>query len=223
MLMRQSVPDFAPSVDRFCDFVRERVQSMSAGNMTAFCRALGFNDHGLKGWLNKGERPSFPQFMHLCYGVNVMPTDVFAKLSLPAKGNEFRSLPSKFKERKVCPRPSPQRRKEWEVSLNAKLISQESQAVNMIAADLGVNASCLRYWFPDLCTLLSERHKVAAKTRAEVHHAQQSRRVEEVVRLIHVDGRYPSRRQVGNMLRNEGMSLVEPYLLRAYKKAIGDL
>ncbi len=223
MVARQSEPDFTPFADRFLDFVRERVQAMAGGNQAVFCRAVGFKNQGLKGWLNNGERPSFSQFLTLCYGVNVMPTDVFAESPLTTVGTEFRSLSGKLKERKVCPRPSLQRRKELEDSLNTLLISKESLSVKIIAANLGVSQNCLRYWFPDLCALLSEHHKIAVKARSEIHQTKQSRRVEEVVKMIHAEGRYPSQRQVDYILKNEGMSLAQPHLLQAYLKALGSL
>lgn len=223
MVKHQSEPDFVPSADRFRDFVREQIQSMAAGNKAAFCRAVGFNDRGLDGWLNKGEHPSVTQFLALCYGVQVMPTDVFAGAPLSTVGTGLRLPPRKLKNRGVCPRPSPQRRKELEVFLHARLNSEESPPVKIIAADLGVSSSCLRYWFPDMCAALSKQHRVAAKNRSEIHQAQQCRRVAEVVSMIRVDGRYPSRRQINYVLRREGMSLAQPHLLRAYLKALGDL
>lgn len=223
MVMRQTEPGFTPSVGRFRDFVREQVQALAAGNRAAFCRAVGFNDRGLNGWLNKGERPAVTQFLALCYGVNVMPADVFAGTSPSTVGTGLRLPPSKLKCRGHCPRPSPQKRKEWEEFLRIWLNSEESLPVTAIAADLGVGPSCLRYWFPDLCALLSKRHRVAAKVRSEIHRAQQSRRVDEIVRMIRVDGRYPSHRQVNTVLRQEGMSLAQPHLLQAYLKALGDL
>ena len=223
MVMRQSEPWFTPSVDRFRDFVREQVQTMAAGNKAAFCRAVGFNDRGLDGWLNKGERPAATQFLTLCYGVQVMPTDVFAGSLLSTVGTGLRLPPGKLKDRGICPRPSLQRRKELEEFLRIRLNSDESPPVKIIAAGLGVSQSCLRYWFPDLCGLLSKRHIGAAKARSEIHQAQQSRRVEEVVRMIRVDGRYPSRRQVNYVLRQESMSLAQPHLLQTYLKALGEL
>lgn len=223
MVMHQSEPGFTPSVGRFRDFVREQVQALTTGNRAAFCRAVGFNDHGLNNWLNKGERPAVTQFLAFCYGVKVMPTDIFAGSPPSPTGTELRSPPNKLKGRGLCPRPSLQRRKEWEQFLHIQLNSEESLPVKAIAANLGVGPSCLRYWFPDLCASLSKRHRVAAKARSDIYRAQQSRRVEEVVRMIYVDGRYPSHRRVNTMLRQEGMSLVQPHILRVYLKALENL
>lgn len=220
MVMRQSEPGFTPSIGRFRDFVREQVQALTAGNRAAFCRAVGFDDHGLNGWLNKGERPAATQFLALCYGVRIMPADVFAGAPPSTVGNGLRSLPSKLKVRGLSLRPSPQRRKELEEFLHSCLNSEESLSVMAIAADLGVSPGCLRYWFPDLCAALSKRHSVAAKARSKIHRAQQSDRVEVVVKMICLDDRYPSHRQVNTVLRQEGMSLAQPHLLTAYLKAL---
>lgn len=223
MVLRQSEPDFAPSVDRFRDFVREQIQVIAAGNRAAFCRAIGFNDRGLNGLLIKGERPAATQFLAMCYSMQVMPTNIFAGESLSMNGKGLCLPPSKLKDRGACPRPSLQRRKELEDSLHARLNSEAGLSVKEIAADLGVSGSCLRYWFPDLCATLSKRHKVAAKVRSAIQQERQSRRVEDVVRIIHVEGRYPSQRQVDYVLRKEGMSLVQPPLMQAYLKALKEL
>lgn len=223
MVMRQSEPDFSPSAGRFRDFVRQQVQALTAGNRAAFCRAVGFNDRGLNGWLNKGERPAVTQFLALCYGVNVMPVDAFAGASPSTVGTGLRLPPSKLKGRGHCPRPSPKRRKELEEFLHIQLNSEKSLPVTAIAAGLGIGPSCLRYWFPDLCAALSERHGIAAKARSEIHRAQQGRRVEEVVRMVRDNGQYPSQRQVNAVLRQEGKSLAQPHLLQAYLKALGGL
>lgn len=127
MVMRQSEPGFTSSVGRFRDFVQEQVQTLTTGNRAAFCRAVGFNDRGLNGWLNKGERPAVTQFLALCYGVKVTPTEIFMGLLPSAVGTGLRLPPSKLKGRRLCQRPSPERRKELEVLLHIRLNSEVSR------------------------------------------------------------------------------------------------
>lgn len=151
-----------------------------------------------------------------------MPTEIFTGSPVFPAGIGLRLPPNKLKNREICPRPMPARRQELGELLRVRLNSAESKPVTAIATDLDISSSCLRYWFPELCALLSERHRVAAKAHSEIHRAQQSRRVEEVMQMICADGRYPSRRQVNRVLRREGMSLAQPHLLQAYLKALGD-
>jgi hypothetical protein len=92
--------------------------------------------------------------------------------------------------------------------------------VSAVAAELGLPASFLRYWFPELCGQLTAKYRKATKTRSEAHQARQRRRVEEIVRLVRAEGDYPSRRRVNNLLRGESMSLAQPHLLEAYRKAL---
>lgn len=57
------------------------------------------------------------------------------------------------------------------------------------------------------------------KQRSTAYRAKQCRRVEEIVLNIAEKGRYPSMRQVNYHLRKEGMSLIQPHLIQAYRKA----
>jgi hypothetical protein len=222
MVSNHAELNFVPSVEKFRDFVRQEVQRRTGGNKAEFCRSVGLKPQAIHGWLNKAERPSLTQFLTLCYGIGVMPTDVFTAASISTVVTEF-CLPSgQLKKRKNCSRPDYQRQKEFESVLNAQLISVESLSVNAIAVHLGVSSGCLRYWFPDLCAQLSERYKVAVRNRAEAHQMKQRSRVKDVVKMIIEEGRYPSQRQVEYVLRNEGMTLIKPHMLQAYKEALGD-
>lgn len=222
IVKHQSQPGFSPSVGRFRDFIRERIRSLSAGNRAAFCRAVGFHDRALNGWLSKGECPAIPQFLALCYGMKVMPTDIFTG-TVSAVDGEPRLPPRKLKNRQVNPRPTLFCRQGWEQHLHLRLKSEEGVSLAAVAAGLDVTSGCLRYWFPDLCSQVSARYKALSKARSEGHKAQQSHRVEEVMRKICAEGRYPSRRQVNLVLKRDHMSLAQPHLLKAYLNMLANL
>ncbi|OIQ97594.1 hypothetical protein GALL_203530 [mine drainage metagenome] len=219
MLLRQSQQGFAPTVARFRDFVLQQVRVSNGGNRAAFCRALGFDTHGLNGWLDKQQRPSITQFLAFCHGVTVMPPDIFSE-DLPQACEQPSRPVEKLKDRASCPRPTRERLRRMKEHLDASMASTDCRPVASIAANLGVGPSCLRYWFPDLCRALGERHRSVVKERAAVNLVLQRARVQEVVRKILANGEYPSRRRVNNVLHHEHMSLALPHLLNAYLKAL---
>lgn len=220
MVARQSTSRFTPSLERFRKFVHECVAAHTGGNRTAFCRALGFNEFGVSGWLNKNERPSITQFLALCYGTETMPTDIFNVSRPPTPTVRLRSPLEKLKDRAVRPRPGPDRRMTMKQALEGYWKSVDSRSVSSIAKDLGLSISCLRYWFPDLCKLLSDQHRAAAMKRSEGRQTQQCALVEKVVGSLKSEGNIPSKRKVDRLLRVEGLSLSQPHLTEAYQKAV---
>lgn len=221
LLLRQSQQGFVPTVARFRDFVRQHVRVSTGGNRAAFCRAIGFDTHGLNGWLDKQQRPSITQFLAFCHGVKVMPPDIFSEY-LPQACEQPSRPVGKLKYRASCPRPTRERLRQMKEHLDASMASTDCRPVASIAVNLGVGPSCLRYWFPNLCRALGERHRSAVKERAAVNQVLQRARVQEVVRQIKAEGEYPSRRRVNNVLHRERMSLALPHLLNAYLRALHD-
>lgn len=220
MIQRQSELGYAPTFGRFQEFVTRQVEAMTGGNRAAFCRLLGFDNHGLRGWLDRNERPSFTQFLALCYALNVMPADIFRDNRSMEVTAQLRNPIETRKKRRVCARPSPEKRKELEAILQAILESGDRRSVSSIATELGVRPSCLRYWFPEICTTLSERHRQSAKTCAVLRQEMQCARIVEIVKQIESEGVYPSRRRVTRALRPERISLIKSRLSDAYCKAV---
>lgn len=220
MIQRQSELGYAPTYGRFQEFVTRQVEAITEGNRAAFCRLLGFDNHGLRGWLDRNERPSFTQFLALCYALNVMPADIFRDDRSMEVTAQLRNPIEARKKRRACARPSLEKRKELEAILQAILESGDRRSVSSIATELGVRPSCLRYWFPEICTTLSERHRQSAKTCAVLRQEMQCARIVEIVKQIESEGVYPSRRRVTRALRPERISLIKSRLSDAYCKAV---
>lgn len=221
MLARQSESGFSPTAVRFRAFVLEAVAASADGNRAAFCRAIGLRGDALNGWINKDERPSMSQLLKVCYGVKVMPSDVCLMAGEGQGRNALRASAGALKNRAPCPRLTPDRRAELEVFVRARLIAPECPPVSAIAAEMGVASRCLRYWFPELCRLLTARYREGAGQRSAEHRAKQCLRVAGLVRQLREAGEYPSFRKVNALLRHEGMSLVQPHLHDAYRAAMG--
>lgn len=220
MVSRQSLPGLAPTRERFLDFVREQVAVHAGGNRAAFCRAIGLNEFGVSGWLNKGERPSITQFLTVCYGTNTLPIEIFHSAGQPAQMAGLRMSAGKLKERVASPRLEPARRVLVAKILQEYLNIGAGQSVSVIAKSLGVGRACLRYWFPDLCKLLSEQHRTMATKRSNKRHWQQCMLVEEVMSMIQAEGGKPTKRKVDKLLRTKGISLSQPHLMSAYRKLL---
>ena len=218
MVARQSMPNFAPTRERFQEFVREQVAVHTGGNRAAFCRALGLNEFGVSGWLNKGERPSITQFLTVCYGTKTLPVEIFHASGQPAPMADLRKLEGKLKERIAPPRLVPARRAAVEQILQEHLNIGAGQSVSVLAKNIGVGRACLRYWFPELCKLLSEQHRTMAKKRSDDRHKQQCMLVEEVMSKVYAEGSQLTKRKVDKLLRAKGITLSQPHLMSAYRK-----
>lgn len=220
MVTRQSTPGIVPTRERFHEFVREQVATHTGGNRAAFCRAIGVNEFGVSGWLNKGERPSITQFLTLCYGTNTLPVEIFYASSQLTPMAGLRMPAEKLKERVAPPRLAPARRVAVEKILQEHLNTGAGQSVSIIAKELGVGRACLRYWFSDLCKLLSEQHRTMTKKRSDDRHKQQCMLVDEVMTRIQAEGSQPTKRKVDKLLRAKGITLSQPHLMSAYRNLL---
>lgn len=223
MVARQSTNGFVPSLVRFREFVSECVAAHTRGNRTAFCRALGFNNFGVSGWLNKNQRPSITQFLTLCYGTRTMPTDIFYGSQAPVPTAGLRLPLSKLKDRSACPRPMAEQKASFKKHLQACLKLDDGRSVKEIAKELCVSTGCLRYWFPELCRSLSDRHRAEARKRSDSHRARQCMLVDKMIKRIREEGNQPSKRLVDRMLRSDGISLSQPHLMMAYRKTLAPI
>lgn len=217
MVARQSRPNFAPTRERFQEFVREQVAVHTGGNRAAFCRALGLNEFGVSGWLNKGERPSITQLLTVCYGTKTLPVDIFHASGQSEPMADLRMPTGKLKERVASPRLAPARRAAVEQILQEHLNAGAGHSVSAIAKNLGVGRACLRYWFPDMCKLLSEQHRTMAKKRSDDRHRQQCKLVDEIMSRLQSEGSKPTKRTVDKLLRAKGISLSQPHLMSSYR------
>lgn len=224
MVAHNAEAGFSPDSAKFLNFLSAQVNGLMEGNRAAFCRAIGLAEHAMKGWFNKGERPSMTQFLSICYGTQTTPSAVFATVqSENVKLPGLMKLPYKLKTRKPRLQPVASERANIERSLGRKLCESRADSVSTIAAELGVGVGCLRYWFPEQCADLSRRHRVVSKVRSIERQEAQCRRLEEIVREIVSDGYYPSRRRVNSHLRKESMSLVRPHLGVALRQVLQKL
>lgn len=203
------------SLDVFRRFLVEQISRQTGGNRTAFCRAVGLGDFAVSGWINKQQRPSLVQFLTLCRGLQVLPTEVFAEC--PAEsGPAYRHTPSaRLLDREPCPRPPFARRQAWKQFIEAELASGSPRCVNQLAKSLGVSSTCLRYWFPVLCKALSDQSRKAARERSSLRQRKEVAVLEDIVAATRLNGGVVSRRKVDQLLREKGLTISRPHLRKA--------
>lgn len=218
MVMHQARDGFAPTAQEFMDYLRDQVSRVTNGNRAAFCRQLGLNDRALNNWISKGERPSFSQFMAICYGLDIMPTEIFGSAPGVIPVTALRH-PEKILTRKASAKRSADELLHIENRLKEMVAERQGLPVTKIAAELGVGVSFLKYRFRELCDQLSKLHREIRTQRSVQHRQQQVERVAEIVREVRSAGIYPSRRKINTRLRQEKMSLAQPHIASAYRKA----
>lgn len=218
MVQHQGQDGFAPTIQQYRDYIHEQVSRVTNGNRAAFCKQLGLNGRALNKWLSKDERPSFFQFRVICYGLNIMPTEIFC--SAPAVTPEtVLRRPENILTRRVLSKPNVPELIHIENRLKEMVVERQGLPVTRVAAELGVGVGFLKYRFRKLCDQLSKLHSDLRTQRSIRHQQQQVEKVAEIVKEVRAAGIYPSRRKVNIRLRQEKMSLAQPHIASAYRKA----
>lgn len=221
MVAQHGTVGFTPSADQFHTAVKSIVETTTGGNRAAFCRAIGFNEHALKNWLNKGERPSLTHFLALGYAVQLPPAEL-------ATGNTNSLIrdptrvrrPEKLKTRRGRQDVGSRCRERLRRWLEEVREAEPFQPVTALAKRQGITARYLRYWFPDAYRELTTRYKESLRQKSAKRLEDQVRRVREIVRELRENGCSPSRRRVDTSLRKTGVSLGKRILFNTYRSAL---
>ena len=220
MVAHRATSGFAPTLDRFLEFLKDQVAVHTSGNRAAFCRALGLNEFAISGWLNKGERPSITQFLTVCYGTKTMPSEIFGRSQPPRSLPSLCSPTEKIRVRKTNPRLDANRKATLKQALQKHLNAGDVQSVAAIANQVGVGKTCLRYWFPDLCESLSSQSRTAMFRKSEARRKEQQSMVRTAIRRIAESGGHVSYRRVAKSIRPNCSSLSEEHLRNAFRDEI---
>lgn len=206
------------------EFTRLQVARFARGNRAALCRSLGLRRWVLTGWLTKGEDPSMPQLLSICYCLDAKPTAILLASYEQSPQVEERNwrrsngAPFKRKSRSIL---TPVRRKELACRVN-KLANGLNACGSLaaVAKSLGLNRSTLTYWFPAACRRIVERHQCAQKQLMTGRVSRDRQVLLDIVRNIEARGAYPSRHKVNGELRKIGLSLARPDLLAIYRNCV---
>jgi biotin operon repressor len=190
--------------------LRSLIQEHFDGNRAAMCRSLGWNIWALNGWLDKGQKISFPKLLELTM-----------KYRLSAFGDPQRHTTSilpttNVKKRSMRPLLNSARRTTIERALRQATVSNQTPSINTVAKAMGISRSALKYWFPEQCSLLAKRRIDALEIFAQQAKLSRKAAVEQAIEDLKKSGLPITRRAVDRRLVSAGMTLARPELRQCY-------
>ncbi len=214
--------DSRATAQQFAAITREAVAQLAEDNRARFCELLGLPRWAVTRWLYAGEKPSLPQLLSICYGLNVMPSTLLLRnpsMSITFMSSDLRTIPTKLKERRH--RPCLNTKERQHVVAKLQKISRnadDTRSLTEVANELGFTRSCLKYWFTDECSAVTIKHSTAAKSQTAARMHAEKAAVSVAVHAISARGEYASRRKVNAILRTHKVSLGRSDLLRVYRE-----
>lgn len=224
--LAQHLPDIdgLATIERFADFVKRAVVTLAGGNRAKFCELMGLPRWAVTGWLSHGEKPTLPQFISICYGINLMPSELFLgepEQVLSSIKNSIRPVPKKLFDREARPLLSVKERQRLATSLAEIANDTENvRPLSAVAKPLGLTRSCLKYWFPEECAVILNKHNATKKLFADTRKQSEQKVVMGIVQAVRERGEYPSRRKINVALRSYKLSLARQDLLRVYRQVM---
>lgn len=95
-------------------------------------------------------------------------------------------------------------------------------SMKAVAARLGYHSSTIGKHFPEHCRAISTRYRAAQAAKKEQRTQSICSEVRDIVRAIHEQGRYPSKRQVGKLLKRP-QALQETEVRQAWRATLREL
>ena len=220
--LMSSLPDIdkRASKDIVMRYIKEAINQYEV-SITSFCKQIGLNSWALKGWFNKGEKPSLPQLLSVCYGLNILPSSLFLEGVAPFTVGKLslRKLPDKILDRAERPLLKSSQREVLKNALKQYADEpRETRPLSQIASSINQKVTCLRYWFPKECDRISEKHAEQKRILGSANQRSSVEMVEAIVNELKANGEYVSNRKVNNRLLLEGKTLAKPVLYKAFKK-----
>ncbi|UMR31980.1 TniQ family protein [Massilia sp. MB5] len=202
-----------------CSSLISIVAGQFEGSRIRLCRAMGWNQWAINGWLDKGERISLPKLLQLARGFNISVVDL-CKGIVNLEQLSTQSAVKPVVSRSPRPKLTQQQRSQCLQELNSKL-SQGIPPTSMREAGMpyGLGRSAMRYWFPDLCERISTRRAQDRRQIAEGAARDRARIVTEAVDALIRAGLHPTRRKVDQAIRKHGLALARPEVFQEYVQA----
>lgn len=208
--------------DNFCRALEKLVDASCAGNRAQFCRMMGWNIWALNGWLNKGEKVTFPKLVEISLRFKINPIDLCSFSNRIIDPSPEHPALDRTPDRIVKRSARPQLTKPQCLRLNRELHDQlkaklPQLSLREIGLQNGLSRSALKYWFPDICTEICERRTESRKARAAEAQIRRQTIISDIVKLLFEQDVYPSRRRMDALMRIHGLALARPELFRVYR------
>jgi len=196
-----------------CRRLMAAANHLADGQKSRLSEMLGLTRTSLSCWIAKGQRPAFPQLLHVCdaFGVGfkaLLTSD--APLSSPqATGGPQLGIVS---------------RRDSSVDLGTYLtkhLQSEGPPVSVatLAKQLGVSRSKLKYRHPDLVQAVSTQYRDSVASQATLLRQQEIQRVVSLTEGLVATGEKPTGRRLLPQLKLNRLSLRRRYLRLAYWSA----
>ncbi|OIQ75961.1 hypothetical protein GALL_423630 [mine drainage metagenome] len=201
--------------------LRQTVQMVTDGNVTQFERWLGFTDTVIQQWISKNTRPQSGQLIKLCYRLGTSPVELLRDGPAP----DLINFDQTFSQHRARPRRilTAKLRSKLEIELTNILENpNEHPTLKEVCKRLGHTINFLRYWFPDQCSVISNKHKdyVRERTISNKLRAQQITRT--IVLGMLQSGKLISSRQIEAELRKHQLSSINPDIRAVVRKTKED-
>ena len=210
------------AANTFAILIKSAVEHFSKGNQSAFCKSIGLNSWAVKGWLRNNEKPSLPQLLTICYGIDTLPSEIFLKPWDEVFTHQaLRRIPEKIVDRAERPLLKDGQLTELKHSITAIANDEmDYRPLAIVARQLGHRLTCLKYWFPTESAKISKKFAINTKAIGLKNAQAAIAAVSNIVEEIRGRGEYVSNRKVNDRLLRKGMSLAKPILFRAFKSEL---
>lgn len=196
----------------FKTYLCQQIDQAFAGNRAAFCRSMGWNAWAVKGWINDGQRISFPKLLKL-YSSHVHSVTQFQRQAASAGENDasqrarrpLLESTAKIQIRKI---------------LDAELGVSAPRPLDGISKELGLTRSALRYWFPEECSRLTELRRKQRNIEAAEAHLVLESAVSNAIYELKQAGLTISRRAVEAKIKNTGLVMARPEVREVYRRHV---
>lgn len=204
----------------FLQALSTAIQTCAGGSRPRFCREINLEVTALRAWFQR-RRPSFPQWLAVSYGLDILPSQLFLEDAGLANGCRLRERPATLKL--FGQRPHLSKGKQMQLKNELGRIAADPDDVSSLAAvarGLHLDMGTLKHWAPEHCARIRDKHAEAMSMRGVKRRAEDLQKVKAAVRALIEKGEYPRAEKVNQALRKQGRSLIQPELRKAYREAI---
>lgn len=201
----------------FRERLSELIHVIADGKKTQFSRMLHMSSSTMKTWVDRRQKPLFPQFLSLCRQLDLMPVELF-------QGKQ--ALEMRFESTANYLLISPKVGKSVSMDVVRQRIHEilnnidDHRPLTEVAIELGVTRKYLLYWFRDIALTLSERHRKHLSDKSRSARESQLMTVRNLTLGLYVNGEYPSNRIVARLLRPVNISLQKPQIRNVHRRTI---
>lgn len=199
----------------------QTVRLVTGGNVTEFERKLGFTDTVIQQWISKNTRPQLELLMRLCYRLGTSPVALLKDGPTPDLVSFNKSFAThRARTRKVL---TARLRLDIEKELASILENtKEHPTFKEVCKRVGYTNNFLRYWFPEQCLAISNKHKARQRERTATKRREAEAITERIVLGMLKNGTALSHRVISAELIKHGLSILNPDLRAVIQKTKED-